>query len=32
VRIFTDYANGVSPMKIASALNAEGINGPTGKG
>lgn len=24
--------NGVSPMKIASALNAEGINGPTGKG
>jgi len=32
VRIFTDYANGVSPMKIPSALNAEGINGPTGKG
>lgn len=32
MRIFTDYANGVSPKKISSALNTEGIAGPTGKG
>jgi site-specific DNA recombinase len=31
-RIFTDYANGVSPKKIAGMLNAEGRSGPSGKG
>ena len=31
-RIFTDYAHGISPMKIAPALNAEQIPGPTGRG
>lgn len=31
-RIFTDYANGTSPKKIAMALNAEGVAGPSGKG
>lgn len=30
-RIFTDYANGVSPRAIAHALNAEHIPGPTGR-
>ena len=30
--IFTDYANGTSPKKIAMALNAEGVAGPSGKG
>ena len=31
-RIFTDYANGTSPKKIAAALNAAGVAGPSGKG
>ena len=31
-RIFTDYATGLSPRKIAEALNEEGITGPTGRG
>jgi site-specific DNA recombinase len=31
-RIFTDYAKGISPKKIAGLLNAEQIPGPTGKG
>jgi hypothetical protein len=31
-RIFTDYANGVSPKKIAGMLNSEGRSGPSGKG
>ncbi|MBU2994107.1 recombinase family protein, partial [Octadecabacter sp. B2R22] len=31
-RIFTDYANGISPKKIAEALNNEGIPGPSGRG
>ncbi|RPE72196.1 DNA invertase Pin-like site-specific DNA recombinase [Pacificibacter maritimus] len=31
-RIFTDYANGISPKKIAEALNAEHIPGPSGRG
>ena len=31
-RIFNDYANGLSPKKIAAKLNEEGIAGPTGKG
>lgn len=30
LRIFTDYANGASPLAIASALNNEGVPGPTG--
>lgn len=30
-RIFCDYLAGTSPKKIAFALNAEGIPGPTGK-
>ena len=29
-RIFEDFANGLAPAKIASALNAEGISGPSG--
>jgi site-specific DNA recombinase len=29
-QIFTDYANGISPRAIASALNRQGINAPTG--
>jgi DNA invertase Pin-like site-specific DNA recombinase len=29
-RIFTEYAAGVSPSKIARALNAEGVRGPSG--
>ncbi len=29
-RIFRDYANGLSPKRIALALNAEGIRGPRG--
>ena len=31
-RIFADYANGISPKKIAEALNDEGIPGPSGRG
>ncbi|MGH1447025.1 MAG: recombinase family protein, partial [Cognatishimia sp.] len=31
-RIFTDYSNGISPKKIAEALNNEGIPGPSGRG
>ena len=31
-RIFNDYANGLSPKKIAAKLNEEGIAGPSGKG
>ena len=31
-RIFRDYANGISPKKIAEALNAEQIPGPSGRG
>ncbi|MCV2895001.1 recombinase family protein [Lentibacter sp. XHP0401] len=31
-RIFKDYAAGLSPRKIAEALNTEGIPGPTGRG
>lgn len=31
-RIFTDYATGLSPRKIAEALNDEGITGPAGRG
>ena len=31
-RIFKDYANGISPKKIAGMLNAERIPGPSGKG
>lgn len=31
-RIFTDYASGLSPRKIAEALNDEGKLGPTGRG
>jgi site-specific DNA recombinase len=30
VRIFEDYAAGLSPLAIAAALNAEGRTGPTG--
>ena len=30
-RIFTDYANGLSPKAIARQLNAEGIPGPSGR-
>jgi DNA invertase Pin-like site-specific DNA recombinase len=29
-RIFTDYAAGISPLKIVRALNAEGVKGPAG--
>ena len=29
-RIFSDYAKGISPRKIAEALNVEGIPGPQG--
>ena len=29
-RIFQDYAKGISPKKIAEALNLEGIPGPQG--
>ena len=29
-RIFADYAAGVSPVRIAKALNAEGVPGPRG--
>ncbi|OSP52462.1 recombinase family protein [Pseudoruegeria sp. SK021] len=31
-RIFCDYAGGMSPKKIAEALNGEQISGPTGRG
>jgi site-specific DNA recombinase len=31
-RIFRDYANGISPKKIAGMLNAERAPGPSGKG
>ena len=31
-RIFADYAKGISPKKIAAALNKERIAGPRGKG
>jgi DNA invertase Pin-like site-specific DNA recombinase len=31
-RIFLDYAAGLSPKKIAEALNEEGIPGPSGRG
>ncbi|QCO57846.1 recombinase family protein (plasmid) [Pseudorhodobacter turbinis] len=31
-RIFTDYAAGLSPRKIAEKLNEGGITGPTGRG
>tara|TARA_R100000935_G_scaffold30156_1_gene50475 strand:+ start:19672 stop:21357 length:1686 start_codon:yes stop_codon:yes gene_type:complete len=31
-RIFKDYANGISPKKIAGMLNAERVPGPSGKG
>ena len=31
-RIFTDYAAGKSPRRIAHELNAEGVPGPRGKG
>ena len=30
-RIFEDYANGASPLAIASQLNAEGVPGPRGR-
>ena len=30
-RIFTDYANGAAPQRIARSLNAEGIPGPGGR-
>ena len=30
-RIFTDYANGVAPQQLASALNHEGVPGPGGR-
>ena len=30
-RIFRDYANGLSPRKIAATLNAEGVAGPGGR-
>ena len=30
-RIFSDYANGLSPKAIARQLNAEGIPGPSGR-
>ena len=29
-RIFDDYADGLSPRRIAAALNAEGIPSPSG--
>ena len=29
-RIFDDFSNGLTPAKIASALNAEGVPGPSG--
>lgn len=29
-RIFEDFANGLAPAKIAEALNAEGVSGPSG--
>ena len=32
IRIFTDYAAGISPRAIAHALNAEGAQGPRGRG
>jgi site-specific DNA recombinase len=32
IRIFNDYSNGISPKKIAEALNAEHIPGPSGRG
>ena len=32
VRIFRDYANGLSPKTIAAALNAEGVPGPRSEG
>ncbi|SHF47473.1 Recombinase, partial [Loktanella atrilutea] len=31
-RIFADYADGLSPRKIAADLNAEGIPSPSGAG
>ena len=30
VRIFTEFANGISPARIAEGLNADGIPGPSG--
>ncbi|WP_343069823.1 recombinase family protein [Paracoccus amoyensis] len=30
-RIFSDYAKGISPKKIAEQLNLEGVPGPSGK-
>ena len=32
LRIFTEFANGTSPRRIAFALNREGIDGPQGAG
>ena len=32
IRIFTEYAAGVSPQHIAERLNAEGVPGPRGNG
>ncbi len=32
VRIFTEYAAGISPQQIAERLNAEGVPGPRGHG
>jgi Recombinase. len=32
LRIFTEFANGKSPRRIALALNREGIDGPQGTG
>lgn len=29
-RIFDDYADGLSPRRIAAALNAEGVSSPSG--
>ena len=31
-RIFNDYVNGISPKKIAEALNSERVPGPQGRG
>ncbi|WP_246040588.1 recombinase family protein [Roseovarius arcticus] len=31
-RVITDYAAGLSPKKIAEALNIEGVLGPLGRG
>ena len=32
IRIMTDYANGIPPLKIATALNEEKVPSPSGKG